>query len=273
MSVKNAWIGRIARPTAERRLERYASVDRRSRSDRQRIGIVEKPVTAEFRTQDMVPVTPARWERLALLRVDVVSSGAHPAALDEAVARTLEALRLNLGFEGIRYLKCGLSGLLAVYSDPAQALYAVRALGRRRAATGSLVRYCLFWGDVLVGPEGGAPVGGEAELLGAILQTSDCDRTSVPCEHRHPDRDRVVLPYGSVAQLPDEMRAQFVPLGSLRVPGLAGALELWTESLSSFLGREPSDSERLFGVAGLHKDTILDLWWERRCRKTIRLAR
>jgi hypothetical protein len=69
-----------------------------------------------------------------------------------------------------------------------------------------------------------------------------------------------------VAQLPEELRSQFELAGWYRIPGFAGEFEIWAESLASFLGREPTASERLFGVTSANGDTVVDIWWKRRLR-------
>jgi hypothetical protein len=215
---------------------------------------------------------PGSWQRLAVLRVEVAASaGPAVARLDAAarIGRQLSTLRSTIPAEGLRYLAYTFRGLVAVYDDPEAALRAARSLRRRRPDSGTRVRYALYWGDVYVGADG-APLGGEPELLGRVLELTAAD--SAGDDHCLPDRDRVVVLYGTVAQLPEKLRAQFVALGPYSVAGYANPLELWTESLEAFLGREPTASERLFGVAGLYPDTVLDIWWERRLRNVDRAA-
>lgn len=219
---------------------------------------------------------PSAWERRAVLRIAVVPAPNMPASLratmvSAEVAYLVSTLRTKVETTALRYLERTSWGLLAVYADPAKALSAARKLRQRKPGTGIRVRYGLYWGDVCVEPDG-APCGGEAEMLQAILFLMDEDRVSAPDGVAFPDRDRVLVPSGTVAQLPDELRTQFVSLGSFRVPGCAGTLEIWTESLSAFLGRKPTNTERTFGVAGLHPESLLDIWWERRLNNRERYA-
>ena len=123
----------------------------------------------------------------------------------------------------------------------------------------------LYWGDALV-DAAERLVGGEVEALGALLALTEASRIDSACAHRLAHIDRVVMPAGAVRELPESVREQFVRLGSYRLADGTGPVEVWADSLRSLLGREPSDSERLFGFEGAHRTTVLDMWWGRRNR-------
>jgi ATP-dependent Clp protease ATP-binding subunit ClpC len=212
----------------------------------------------------------ATWERLALLRIEILAPedltpAEQDAVLKSEIIRMIGTLRTNVSFEGLRYLRSTDAGLVAAYPEVATALRVAHTMRRARPPEGVRVRYGLYWGDVSVGRDG-IPSGGEVELLGAILRLTDADRADSTNDQSLPERDRVVAPCGSVAQLPEELRAQFDLVGWYRVPGIADEFEIWAESLASFLGRQPTVSERLFGVAGVDGDTVVDIWWKRRLR-------
>lgn len=212
----------------------------------------------------------ATWERLALVRVEIVAPenltpAEKDAVIKREIIRMIETLRTNVSFEGLRYLRSTDAGLVAAYPEAATALRVAHTMRRGRPAEGVRVRYGLYWGDVSVGPCG-IPSGGEVELLGSILRLTDADRVESTSDQSLPERDRVIAPCGSVAQLPEELRAQFDMVGWYRVPGFADELEIWSESLASYLGRQPTVSERLFGVAAVDGDTVVDIWWKRRLR-------
>lgn len=220
-----------------------------------------------YETSPLEPRT-STWRRLAVLQVVAVPSATLPLSVHVSVTETevlylIAALRERISPIGLCYLRRTKDGLLAVYDDPAAALNAARTLRRRKPSAGIRIRYALFWGDAYVGADG-APASGEALMLRQILSLKPDDRKSSAGDIELPDRDRVLMPFGAVVQLPVELRAQFVPLGLYNLPGYACPIEIWTENLAAFLGREPTHSEELFGADGLHRDTVLDLRWERR---------
>jgi class 3 adenylate cyclase len=211
---------------------------------------------------------PSPWERLAILRVEVVPAPTLPeafrrTAIASEVAYLVSSLQKQVSRDGLRYVRQTADGLIAVYADPEQGLDAARKLRKRKPGTGLRVRYGLFWGDAFVDAER-SPAGGEGEMLRQMLSLTKKDLVVAAGENDLPDRDRVLMTSGTLAQLPERLRGDFVSLGHFRVPGFNGLLEIWTESLEAFLGRKPTNTERNFGVAGLHPETVLDVRWAQR---------
>ncbi len=205
----------------------------------------------------------ARWEPRALLLMRGLGE-----ATDRVAAATT-SLRSNKVFERASFVYATPTAVIAVFTDPETALGAARELRRRKLEAGVHVRYGFYWGDVLVGPDG-QPCGGEPAMLGSLLDLTEANRACTTSIHRLPNRDRILLPAGALASLPEDLRTQFVPAGHYRLGSSDEPIEVWTESLKAFLGREPTNSERLFGVESLHHDTVLDHWWERRTKNTQR---
>jgi len=228
------------------------------------------PGASQAATVLLTPVAaaePSPWERLAILRVEVVPASSLPEAFHRTsvaseVAYLVSSLQ-RVSRDGLRYVRQTGDGLIAVYADPLPALEAARKLRKRKPGTGLRVRYGLHWGDAFVGADNG-PAGGEGEMLRKMLSLTKKERVVAAGESELPDRDRVLVTSGTVAQFPENLRSQFVSLGHFRVPGFNGLLEIWTENLEAFLGRTPTNTERNFGVAGLHPETVLDVRWAQR---------
>ncbi len=147
------------------------------------------------------------------------------------VAQVIAVLNTKIPVMNLRHLKQTHTGLLAVYTDPSTALDVARRLRTRKTAPGMLVRYGLYWGDVSVASNG-IPWGHEGDVLHSILYLASGDRIIATEAGDLPESDRVLMPSGAVVQLHPELRAQFVCLGSYRVAGCSGALEIWTERQS-----------------------------------------
>lgn len=144
------------------------------------------------------------------------------------VAQVIAVLNTKIPVMNLRHLKQTQSGLLAVYTDPTTALDVARRLRTRRPAPGMRVRYALYWGDVSVAGNG-IPWGHEGDVLHSILYLANEDRIIATDAGELPESDRVLMPSGAVAQLHPDLRQQFVCLGSYRVAGCSGALEIWIE--------------------------------------------
>lgn len=212
------------------------------------------------------PITSA-WERLALLRIDVVPAENLPVTLRPTmvaaeVAHIVSVLHRKISNRGLGVLKQTSNGLMLVYADPARALDVARRLRERKTSTGLRIRYGLYWGDACVGIDGSLS-GGEAEMLRSILRLRPSDGERASGEDL-PDRDRVLMTLGTVAQLPSTLRVQFVRIGAFRVSGYSSPIEVWGESVPVMLGRDLTRTEETFGVTGVHRDTVLDVRWAAR---------
>lgn len=216
-----------------------------------------------------------RWERAALLRVAVTASSTLPPEFASAVvaadrARRTEALVAETG-RGMRRVDAANDGVVAVFDDVATALAAARRLRRRAVAPGLRARYAISWGDVLFGPDG-RPRGGETELLAGLTALEESDRARAEVGSRVPTRDVVLMAAGTAVALPRELREQVAPLGAFRVAGFGPSVEVWCETLDAFLGREPTNTEKMFGVSGADFDTLLDVVWTRRLENRLRVS-